>query len=74
MAVSNRIKRNISFALTIVGCLIIIARIIDPIMNHAITGKDWLKILGAIAITYCAYDNFKIYHKRVKDGIISRDK
>lgn len=70
MAVSNRIKRNISFALTIVGCSIILARIIDPIMNQSITGRDWFEIFGAIVITWCAFDNFNIYRKRAKDGIM----
>ena len=70
MAVSNRIKRNISFALTIVGCSIILARIIDPIMNQSITGRGWFEIFGAIVITWCAFDNFNIYRKRVKDGIM----
>lgn len=70
MAVSNRIKRNISFALTIVGCSIILARIIDPIMNQSITGRDWFEIFGAIVITWCSFYNFNIYRKRVKDGIM----
>lgn len=69
MAISNRIKRNISFALTLVGCSIILARIIDPIMNQDITGWNWFEIFGAIVITYCAFDNFNIYRKRVKAGI-----
>ena len=70
MAVSNRIKRNISFALTIVGCFIILARIIETIMNQTITGWIWFEIFGALVITYCAFDNFNIYRIRVKDGIM----
>lgn len=70
MAVSNRIKRNISFALTIVGCFIILACIIEPIMSQAITDWNWFEIFGALVITYCAFDNFNIYRKRVKDGIM----
>lgn len=67
MAVSNRIKRNIFFALTIVGCFIILARIINPIMSHTITGWNWFEIFGAIVITYCVFDKFNMYRKRVKD-------
>ena len=70
MAVSNRIKRNISFALTIVGGFIILARIIEPIMSQAITDWNWFEIFGALVITYCAFDNLNIYRKRVKDGIM----
>ncbi len=47
MAVNNRIKRNISFALTIVGCFIILARIIEPIMSQAITDWNWFEIFDA---------------------------
>lgn len=70
MTVSNRIKRNISFVLTIIGCSIILARIIGPIMNQSISGRNWFEIFGAIVITWCAFSNFSIYRKRVKDGII----
>ncbi len=70
MKVSNRVKRNISFVLTIIGCAIIVARIVEPIMSKSITGQNWFEIIGAIVITYCAFDNFNIYRKRVRDGII----
>ncbi len=70
MAASNRVKRNISFALTVLGCIIIIARIIDPIMSHMITGWNLFEILGATVITYCMFNNFNIYRKRVNDSIM----
>lgn len=70
MAISNRVKRNISLTLTVMGCGIILARIIDPIMSHAITGKNWFEIFGAIVITFCAFNSYCTYRKRVKDGIL----
>ena len=70
MKISNRVKRNISCALTILGCVIIVAQTVTPIMNKAMTRQDWLNIIGALVITYCAFDNFKIYRKRVREGII----
>lgn len=70
MAVSNRIKRNISLALTIMGCGIIIARLIDPVMSRSITGKNLFEIFGATVITYCAFINFRNYRKRVKEGLM----
>lgn len=70
MAISNRVKRNISLTLTIMGCFIVLVRIIDPILSRTITGKNCFEIFGAIVITWCAFDNFKIYHRRVRNGIL----
>lgn len=39
MAVSNRIKRNISFLLTLLGCVIIISWIVTPILARSIDAK-----------------------------------
>lgn len=69
MAASNRVKRNIWLALTVGGCLVVASRIIDPIMCGTITGKDWTGIFGAVIITFCAFGNFRICRKRVKEGI-----
>ncbi len=74
MAVSNRIKRNIHFGLTILGCVILVVRILDPIIERgSIDGNGWFEIFGACVITYLAYDNFKIYRKRVRNGIMFGD-
>lgn len=69
MAISNSVKRNISFSLFLIGCFIITYRIIDPILCHNIDGKGWFDIFGACVATFIAYDNFSLYRKRVKKGI-----
>lgn len=69
MAVSNRVKRNISFVLTIIGCMIVAARVLDSVLNGNIDTKGWVDIIGACIITFCAYDNFSVYNKRVRKGI-----
>lgn len=69
MAVSNRVKRNIYFVLTLLGCSIIVARIADPIMEGDIDSKGWFDIIGACILTFFAYDSFSIYKKRVRKGI-----
>lgn len=70
MAVSNRVKRNIWLTFTVMGCLIVVSRILDPVMSGAIAGHDWFDIFGAVVITLCAFVNFKIYRNMVKDGIM----
>ena len=69
MAVSNRIKRNISFLLTLLGCVIIISWIVTPILARSIDAKGWFEIFGACVITYNTYSSFATYNKRVKAGI-----
>ena len=71
MVMSNRVKRNISVPLTLLGCIIISARVIDPIMSGSIDGRGWFDIFGAVVITCLAYDNFKMYRDRVRNGIKS---
>lgn len=71
MAISNRVKRNISFCLTILGCIIIIARVAGPVLRGHIDARGWFDIFGACVITYLAFDNFRIYSRRVKKNIRS---
>lgn len=71
MAISNRVKRNISFCLTILGCVIIIARVLGPILTGHIDARGCFDIFGACVITYLAFDNFRIYSRRVKKNIRS---
>lgn len=71
MAISNRVKRNISFCLTLLGCVIVLARVIGPVMAGCIDVRGWFDIFGACVITYLAFDNFRIYSRRVKKNIRS---
>ena len=64
----NRVKRNISLTLTVVGIVCIISRVWDvtivPLSVHA-----WFDLLGILLLTYICFDNYKIYQRRVKKGI-----
>lgn len=68
MMVSNRVKRNISGTLLIVGILCIIARIWDVAVSPK-SGQAWFDLFGIIVLTYLCFDNFCIYRRRVKKGI-----
>ena len=67
MRVSNRVKRNVSFTLLIVGILCIIARawtvVIDPSSICA-----WFELVGIILLTYICFDRFMILRRRVRLG------
>lgn len=69
MAISNKAKRNIALGLVILGCAIIIARIVDPIMSGSIDGWGWLDIISSCVVTLAAYSLFRRYNDRVKRGI-----
>lgn len=66
MKVSNRVKRNISFVLVIVGMVCTVARIWDVITSPA-SGWAWFQLLGIIMLTYLCFDNFQMYRRRIKD-------
>lgn len=49
MKISNKVKCNIASALTILSCLTVIARILDPLMNRLpINEWHWMHIIGSI--------------------------
>lgn len=68
MKICNRVKRNISLTLTVVGIVCIISRVWDvtiaPLSVHA-----WFDLLGILLLTYICFDNYKIYQRRVNKGI-----
>lgn len=68
MKICNRVKRNISLTLTVVGIVCIISRVWDvaiaPLSVHA-----WFDLFGILLLTYICFDNYKIYQRRVKKGI-----
>ena len=67
MKVSDRTKCNISFVLTLLGVAIIVARVTDAIMSAGpVSGKQWLDIAGALVITWCAFDSWTVYRRRVR--------
>ena len=69
MAISNKVKRNLALGLVVLGCGIVVARIVDPIMSGSIDGWGWFDIFGACVVTLVAYSTFRRYNDRVKRGI-----
>ncbi len=68
MRVSNRVKRNISATLCVVGVICIVGRIWEVVMEPK-SGMGWFELGGMILLTYLCFDNFLIYRRRVKNGI-----
>ena len=66
--VSNRVKRNISGTLLIIGILCVIARSWNLTMNPT-SGYAWFETAAMAFLTCLCFDNFRIYHRRVKKGI-----
>lgn len=69
MKLSNRVKRNISFTLMLLGVAIIIARIWYVVMDPS-SGKAWFNLFGIIVLTYICFDRFRELQKRVHKGIL----
>ena len=69
MKVSNRVKRNLSFALTVIGCMCIAGRAWDVAMEPS-SKMAWFNLVGIIIITGACVDNFLIYRRRIKRGIL----
>lgn len=68
MQISNLVKRNISFTLSIIGLVCIIARIWGVVLTPS-SGQAWFELFGIIVITYLCFDNYLTYRQRVQKGI-----
>lgn len=66
--VSNRVKRNVSGTLLIIGVLCVIARGWNLAMNPT-SGYAWFETAGMAFLTNLCFDNFRIYRRRIKNGI-----
>lgn len=75
MKISNKVKCNIASALTILSCLTVIARILDPLMNRLpINEWHWMHIIGSIIITICLFSIFLKYRKRIKNEHLQNER
>ena len=68
MQISNRVKRNISLTLSIVGLVGIASRILDVTLAPS-SGRAWFDLFSIIVLTYLCFDNYLIYRRRVKKDI-----
>ncbi|MDE5555511.1 MAG: hypothetical protein K2J10_10060, partial [Muribaculaceae bacterium] len=69
MKLSNRVKRNISFTLMLIGVSIIIARGWVVALEPS-SGKAWFNLFSIFVLTYICFDRFRELQKRVKKGIL----
>lgn len=70
MKISNRVKRNIALTLFVVGLFCMGARSVNVIQNYT-SFMAWFELVGITFLTWCiCFDNFLIYRKRVKKGIL----
>ena len=70
MKISNRVKRNISFTLFVVGLFCMAARSVEVLQNPA-SAKALFEFASIAFLTWCiCFDNFLSYRRRVKNGIL----
>lgn len=69
MKISNRVKRNISFTLSLVGLICIVARAWEVVLAPS-SGRAWFDLSGMVVLTYLCFDNYLDYRRRVKAGIM----
>lgn len=69
MKISNRVRRNISFTLLLVGIACMIARGWQLAMDPA-SGRAWFNLFSMTVITYICFSRFRELSRRVKAGIV----
>lgn len=65
--VSNRVKRNLSGTLFVLGLVIMGIRASNVVANFP-SGVAWFEFIGITVLTWICFDNFTIYRRRVKKG------
>ncbi len=73
MKISNRVKRNISFVLLLIGIACTVARIWTVVVTPT-SGQAWFELFGIVVITYLCLDRFLELQDRLKRGIKSGTK
>ncbi len=66
--ISNRVKRNISLTLFIVGIACTVFRVWDVVLTSS-SGRAWLNLFGIVLPTLFCFDNYLTFRRRVRSGI-----
>lgn len=66
--ISNRVKRNISLTLFIVGIACTASRVWEVALTPS-SGRAWLGLLGIVLPTFICFDNYLTFRRRVRSGI-----
>lgn len=69
MRISNKVRRNISFSLLVLGVSIIIARTLQVVENPS-SGSAWFKLFGIIVLTFICFERFRQLKQLVEKGIL----
>lgn len=69
MKISNRIKRNISFVLLVVGVACTAARIWNVVMTPD-SGWAWFELCAIVLPTFLCFDSYRTYRRRIKNGVL----
>lgn len=69
MRISNKVRRNISFTLFLLGISIIIARTLQVVENPS-SGSAWFKLCGIIVLTFICFERFRELKQLVDKGIL----
>lgn len=67
MKLSYRTKSYISLSLMLLGFFCIIVRIYD-VASDPSSGRAWWDLFAISIMTFCCYDNFKTYRKKITDN------
>lgn len=68
MRVSNRLRRNISFMLLVVGIVCIVARAWNVVINPH-SGRAWFEFIAIVILTYLCFDRFRELRRRVSEDV-----
>lgn len=69
MRISNRVKRNISLTLSVLGVVCTISRAWDVVIDPH-SGKAWFDLFGIIFLTGLCFDDFLMYRRRLAQGLL----
>lgn len=69
MRISNRVRRNISFVLFLVGVACVIARGLE-LADELSSGMAWFNLFSIVFLTAVCFGRFRELQKRVRQGII----
>lgn len=68
MKISNRVKRNISFAILLLGIVCIIARAWEIFMDPS-SGRAWFDLFSITFLTCFCFGRFRELQKLVNEGV-----
>ncbi len=69
MKISNRVKRNLSLTLAILGFVCMGSFAVELVMDPK-SAKLWFQFIGVVICTTSFLEAYRTYRRRVKNGIL----